>query len=71
MNTVHISRRELEVLDLISLGFTTKQISNVLHVSDNTILTHRKKLLSKMKVPNMPSLIRKSFELGIMSTTEN
>lgn len=71
MNIVKLSPREMEVLDLISLGFTTKQISIQLYVSDNTILTHRKKLLSKLSVPNMPSLVRKSFEMGLITITKN
>ena len=66
MNIAHISRREMQVLDLISLGLTTKEISKQLHVSPNTVLTHRKKLLSKLNVHNMPSLVRRSFELGIL-----
>jgi len=65
-NNFHISPREREVLNNISLGFTTKEIANELFVSIHTVNTHRKHLMKKMKVRNVAGLIRKGFEQGIL-----
>ena len=65
--TFPISGREREVLEGIARGLTTQEIAKVMFVSDHTIITHRKKLFMKLKVPNAPSLVRKGFELGILT----
>ena len=65
-----ISPREYEVLDLISLGYTTPEIASNLYVSKHTVITHRKNLLHKMKVKNAAGMVRKAFELGLLILTE-
>lgn len=66
LNNFHISPREREVLNSISLGFTTKEIASELFVSIHTVNTHRKHLMEKMKVRNVAGLVRKGFEQGIL-----
>lgn len=61
-----LSKREIEVLDLISHGMTTKEIALSLFLSDHTIITHRKNLLVKMDVKNTAGMVRKAFEEGII-----
>lgn len=61
-----LSKREYEVLDLISHGLTSKQIASNLFLSNHTILSHRKNLLMKMGVPNTAGLVRKAYEFGIL-----
>ena len=65
MGLITISRREKEVLDLISHGYTTREIATRLYVSHHTVMSHRKKLLTKLGTPNVANLVRKSFELGL------
>ena len=62
-----ISRRETEVLHLIAEELTTKEIASKLYISYETANTHRKNLLEKMDVRNTAGLIRRAFEVGIMS----
>jgi len=50
--TMHLSRRELEVLDHIQLGLTNRQISERLFVSPNTIDKHVHQVLRKLEVSN-------------------
>ena len=64
--TSHITKREKEVLYLISQEYTNRQISQMLYISLNTVHTHRKKIISKLQVKNTAGIIRKSFELGIL-----
>jgi len=50
--------REMEVLDLISHGLSTKEIATQLFVSEKTVETHRRNLLDKAAVKNTAELIR-------------
>lgn len=52
-----LTRREIEVLQLISEGYTNQEMSEKLFVSSTTIDTHRKHLLSKFNAKNTASLI--------------
>ncbi len=51
------SIRELEVLDLIMQGFTSKEIADKLFVCYETIKSHRKNILIKTGAKNTASLI--------------
>jgi len=62
-----ISNREIQVLELISLELTTKDIADRLILSDNTIKTHKKNLFIKLEAKNAAGLIRRAFEYGLLS----
>lgn len=64
--TNYLTSREREVLKLLSLEYSSKEIAQGLHVSHSTVETHRRNLLMKMQVKNVAGLIRKSFEVGIL-----
>lgn len=51
-----ITPRELDVLRLIAQQFNSKEISKELHISINTVETHRKNLISKLNVKNVVGL---------------
>ena len=51
-----LTPRETEVLKLICKQFNSKEISNALHISTNTVETHRKNLINKLKVKNVVGL---------------
>lgn len=53
-----ITRREKEVLLLISDGMTNNQIADKLFISTTTVDTHRKNLLAKFHAKNTATLIR-------------
>ncbi len=57
-----ITEREKEVLYWIAQGLTNAQIAEKLFVSVSTIDTHRKNLLSKLKVNNTASLLKSATE---------
>jgi DNA-binding NarL/FixJ family response regulator len=52
------SPREAEVLDLLAQGYSSREISTKLFVSEKTIETHRKSLVEKAGVKNTAELIR-------------
>lgn len=57
-----LTKREKEILGLISEGQTTPAIAEMLHLSPLTIETHRKNLLQKFEVKNVASLIKSAME---------
>ncbi len=61
-----ITGREIQVLNLISKGFSTPEIANNLYISTETVKTHRSHLMRKMEANNAAFLIRKAFELNLI-----
>lgn len=54
----HLTRREKEILIMISNGHTSNQIAERLFLSPVTVETHRRNLLTKFKVKNMVELVQ-------------
>lgn len=61
-----LTRREKEVLDLIAKEMTTKEVSEELHISLNTVETHRRNLIQKFNVRNSVGLIREAIQKGLV-----
>ena len=61
-----ISDREKEVLECIAIGFTTQEIASKLFISKNTVETHRKNLLYKLKARNTAELINNAYKKRII-----
>jgi DNA-binding NarL/FixJ family response regulator len=54
-----LSSREKEILQLIKVGHSNKEIAARLYLSELTIKTHRKNLMKKLEVRNLAELLRK------------
>ncbi len=54
---LNISNREKDVISLLSLGFTQKEIAEKLHISSRTVETHIKNLTNKMDAKNATHLV--------------
>ncbi|MES2827914.1 MAG: response regulator transcription factor [Bacteroidota bacterium] len=61
-----LSKRELEVLELIADGQTNKEMSDRLFLSKRTIEGHRQTLLHKFKARNTGLLIRCAMRAGVI-----
>lgn len=61
-----ISERELQVLEHIQKGYSNKQISDKLFISENTIKTHIKHIFKKFAVSNRKDAIEKGILWGIL-----
>jgi DNA-binding NarL/FixJ family response regulator len=57
-----LSDREREVLDCIASGLTTHEIGEKLFISKNTVETHRKNLLYKLKAKNTAELVNNAYK---------
>ena len=66
-STPRISKREKEILQLISEEHTTAQIAEELFISITTVETHRKNLLRKLGLKNTAGLMRFAFENSLVS----
>ena len=61
-----ITKREVEVLYLISEGHTTHHIADILHISTETVSTHRKTIIRKFRAKTTPHLIGLAKDLGLI-----
>lgn len=64
--TLGISGRELEVLELLAAGQSNKEIAIRLEVSPNTIKTHVARLFEKLEVRRRTEAIQRARELGMI-----
>jgi len=62
-----LSRRERQVMKLVSLGFLNKQVGGELGISEITVKAHRGQMMRKMKADSLPDLVRMAAKLGIPS----
>ena len=61
-----LSKRETEVLQLITNGKTNKEIAQELFVSVRTVETHRVNMMKKMNVTSMAELIKKAVKMKLV-----
>lgn len=52
-----LSKREKEILCLMAEGFNSKELAVRLHVSEHTIINHRKNMLKKTNTKNIAELV--------------
>lgn len=62
-----LSNRELEILQLVGQGLSTKQISEILRISIKTIDSHYASIKTKLKLKNINSLIQYAVKWTLMS----
>ena len=64
-----LTSREKEILELISQGYSTKEIALRLFVSQETVKSHRRHLFSKFSAKNSPHLIQRAISDGLIDGT--
>jgi two-component system, NarL family, response regulator LiaR len=66
LTRLDISKRELEVLELMASGLSNQQIADKLFISLNTIKTHSSNLFLKLDVSRRTQAVQKARELRII-----
>ncbi|MBI5095761.1 MAG: response regulator transcription factor [Candidatus Hydrogenedentes bacterium] len=66
-NHASLSPREREVLQLLAEGHSTKEVAERLHVSTNTIETHRGRIMEKLNIHTFASLVKYAIREGLTS----
>jgi DNA-binding NarL/FixJ family response regulator len=61
-----LTERQREVLQLIAEGQNTKQIGEILKVSPKTVEYHRMKLMQRLNMHDIPSLVRFALRMGLL-----
>jgi DNA-binding NarL/FixJ family response regulator len=61
-----VTRRELEVLELIAEGLSTRDISRRLWVTEETVKTHVRRLLSKLGARTRAHAVAIAFRRGVL-----
>lgn len=65
-NAVQLTRREVEIVILISEGLTSQQMADKLFISPRTVETHRANLMKKVGVRNVVELVKKAVALKLI-----
>ncbi len=58
------SKREQQLVNLLAIGFSSKQIAEKLAISINTVANHRKSILKKADCNSVVQLVNKCLEKG-------
>jgi DNA-binding NarL/FixJ family response regulator len=66
LNRLNLSRRELEVLQLMAQGLSNQEIADKLFVSLNTIKTHSAQLFEKMEVKRRTQAVDMGKKLSLI-----
>ena len=61
-----ITRRELEILELIANGLSNREIAEKLFVSENTVKTHSSRLFDKLSAKRRTQAVQLGKELGLI-----
>jgi len=62
-----LSTRERQVLQLVVEGRTSSEIARMIHLSPKSVETYRSRLMSKLGVGDVPSLVKFALEHGLTS----
>lgn len=62
-----ISERENEIIKLIAEGQTNQQIADLLFLSNHTVNTHRKNIMSKLGVKNTAGIVLYAVKTNLIS----
>ena len=61
-----ITRRELEILELIAQGMSNREIAEKLFVSENTVKTHSSRLFDKLSAKRRTQAVQIGKEMGLI-----
>lgn len=64
-----LSDREREVLSMLVRGNSSKNIASALHISKNTVDTHRRKIMEKLGCSSIAELTRFAIREGLIDLT--
>jgi len=63
---LHITPRQREILRLVSVGRTNREIAKSLGISVRTVEVHRFNLMRRMEVRNVAQLLRQALQLNLL-----
>jgi len=64
--STNLTEREIEILHLMSQGFSSREIAEALFISLHTVYKHRKNMLKKMDVKRSGDLMKAAMKAGLI-----
>ena len=61
-----LTRRELDILELIAQGMSNREIAEKLYVSENTVKTHSSRIFCKLGAKRRTQAVQLAKELGLL-----
>jgi len=61
-----LSKRELQVLELVAQGLTTPQIAETLGISPKTVARHRERIMNKLDLHSIAELVKFAIQTGLI-----
>jgi len=68
-NSEDLTQRERDVLELVALGHSNKEIADKLHISTHTVISHRKNITEKLGIKSISGLTVYAILNHIIDTT--
>lgn len=62
----NVTPRQMQVLHLVANDFTSRKVSQHLHISTETVKSHRGGLIRKQGVKTTGGMVQRGFELGLL-----
>jgi two-component system, NarL family, response regulator LiaR len=66
LEDLHITRRELEILELIAQGLSNREIAEKLFVSESTVKTHSSRVFDKLGARRRTQAVQLGKEFGLL-----
>ena len=66
LESLGITPRELEILELIAAGLSNKEIAERVHVSENTVKTHSSRMFDKLGARRRTQAVQRGKELRLI-----
>lgn len=66
-----LSRREIQIVELVVRGMTSAAIGERLHLSPKTVDTYRSRLMAKLGVGDVPGLVKLAIREGIIGLDDH
>ena len=63
------SDREKQILEMIAQGMTSREIADVLGLSENTVESHRKRMINRVAAKNIFGVFHYTISRGILEPT--
>jgi len=63
----HLSPRERQILQLVVEGESSAEIASALSLSRKTVETYRSRLMRKLDISDLPSLVKFAIRQGLTS----
>jgi DNA-binding NarL/FixJ family response regulator len=65
-----LTASEIEIVRMISEGFTTKAMAHRKNISFHTVMTHRKNIFRKLRINNSSELLMYAMKAGLIDNIE-